>query len=67
MLRDAWADVADQPCSLDHVAASVVPISALTAWEGLIELAARKCGTALWFPFGPAPCSHAPIPPALKT
>jgi NADPH:quinone reductase-like Zn-dependent oxidoreductase len=33
------ADVAAKPRSVDHVAAAVVPISALTAWQGLIERA----------------------------
>jgi NADPH:quinone reductase-like Zn-dependent oxidoreductase len=33
-------DVAAKPRSLDHVAAAVTPISALTAWQGLIERAA---------------------------
>ncbi len=32
-------DVAAKPRSLDHVAAAVTPISALTAWQGLIERA----------------------------
>lgn len=33
------ADVAPKPTSIDHVTASVVPISALTAWQGLVERA----------------------------
>jgi NADPH:quinone reductase-like Zn-dependent oxidoreductase len=33
------ADVAGKPHSLDHVAAAVTPISALTAWQGLFERA----------------------------
>jgi NADPH:quinone reductase-like Zn-dependent oxidoreductase len=33
------ADVAPKPTSVDHVTASVVPISALTAWQGLVERA----------------------------
>ncbi len=40
------ADVAGKPRSLDHVAAAVTPMSALTAWQGLIEragLAPREC------------------------
>jgi len=32
-------DVAAKPRSLEHVAAAVTPISALTAWQGLIERA----------------------------
>jgi NADPH:quinone reductase-like Zn-dependent oxidoreductase len=32
-------DVAPKPASLDHVMASVVPISSLTAWQGLLERA----------------------------
>jgi NADPH:quinone reductase-like Zn-dependent oxidoreductase len=32
-------DVAAKPRSLDHVAAAVTPISALSAWQGLIERA----------------------------
>jgi len=31
------AEVARKPRSVDHVAAAVTPISALTAWQGLIE------------------------------
>jgi NADPH:quinone reductase-like Zn-dependent oxidoreductase len=33
------ADVAPKPRSIDHLAAAVTPISALTAWQGLIERA----------------------------
>jgi NADPH:quinone reductase-like Zn-dependent oxidoreductase len=33
------ADVAPKPTCVDHVASSVVPISALTAWQGLVERA----------------------------
>src|SRR4030095_13148422 len=32
-------DVAPQPKSVDYVTAAVVPISALTAWQGLVERA----------------------------
>jgi len=32
-------DVAPKPTSIDHVTAAVVPISALTAWQGLVERA----------------------------
>lgn len=38
------ADVAAKPRSLDHVAAAVTPISALTAWQGLIERAGLAAG-----------------------
>jgi NADPH:quinone reductase-like Zn-dependent oxidoreductase len=31
------AEVAENPRSVDHLAAAVTPISALTAWQGLIE------------------------------
>jgi NADPH:quinone reductase-like Zn-dependent oxidoreductase len=31
------ADFAPKPASIDHVAAAATPISALTAWQGLIE------------------------------
>jgi NADPH:quinone reductase-like Zn-dependent oxidoreductase len=34
--------VAPKPRTLDHAAASVAPISALTAWQGLVE----RCGIA---------------------
>ena len=33
------ADVAPKPKSIDHMTAAVVPISALTAWQGLVERA----------------------------
>jgi NADPH:quinone reductase-like Zn-dependent oxidoreductase len=33
------ADVAPKPTSIDHVTAAVVSISALTAWQGLVERA----------------------------
>ena len=33
------ADVASKPRSVDHVLAAITPISALTAWQGLIERA----------------------------
>jgi NADPH:quinone reductase-like Zn-dependent oxidoreductase len=33
------ADIARKPQSVDHVAAAATPISALTAWQGLIERA----------------------------
>jgi NADPH:quinone reductase-like Zn-dependent oxidoreductase len=33
------ADVAPKPTSIDHVTAAVAPISALTAWQGLVERA----------------------------
>jgi NADPH:quinone reductase-like Zn-dependent oxidoreductase len=38
------ADVAPKPRSVDHVRAAVVPISALTAWQGLIERAHLAAG-----------------------
>src|SRR5581483_3812277 len=37
-------DVAPKPTSIDHVTAAVVPISALTAWQGLVERAKLTCG-----------------------
>ena len=37
-------DIADKPRSIDHVQASVVPISALTAWQGLFERANLGAG-----------------------
>ena len=37
-------DVAAKPRSLDHTAAAVTPISALTAWQGLIERARLSTG-----------------------
>jgi len=38
------ADVARKPRLVDHAAASVTPISALTAWQGLIERAKLAAG-----------------------
>jgi NADPH:quinone reductase-like Zn-dependent oxidoreductase len=38
------ADVAFKPRSIDHVAAAVVPISALTAWQALIDRANLGAG-----------------------
>lgn len=38
------SDIADKPRSIDHVQASVVPISALTAWQGLFERANLSAG-----------------------
>jgi NADPH:quinone reductase-like Zn-dependent oxidoreductase len=38
------AEVARKPRSVDHVAAAVTPISALTAWQGLIERAGLAAG-----------------------
>src|SRR4029453_1590040 len=38
------ADVAPKPTSIDHVTAAVVPISALTAWQGLVERAGPPRG-----------------------
>jgi NADPH:quinone reductase-like Zn-dependent oxidoreductase len=37
-------DVAPKPRAVDHVAAAVTPISALTAWQGLIERAHLAAG-----------------------
>jgi len=37
-------EVAAKPRSVDHVGAAVVPISALTAWQGLIERARLAAG-----------------------
>jgi len=37
-------DVAPKPRSVDHVQAAVTPISALTAWQGLIERARLAAG-----------------------
>jgi len=37
-------DVAAKPRSLDHVAAAATPISALTAWQGLVERARLAAG-----------------------
>ncbi len=41
------ADVAPKPTSIDHVTAAVVPISALTAWQGLAERAKLTRGERL--------------------
>jgi NADPH:quinone reductase-like Zn-dependent oxidoreductase len=38
------SDVAPKPSSVDHVRAAVAPISALTAWQGLIERAHLDAG-----------------------
>ena len=38
------AEVAPKPRSVDHLAAAVTPISALTAWQGLIERAHLAAG-----------------------
>jgi NADPH:quinone reductase-like Zn-dependent oxidoreductase len=38
------ADVAPKPASIDHVTAAVVPISTLTAWQGLVERAKLSRG-----------------------
>ena len=38
------ADVAPKPRSVDHLAAAATPISALTAWQGLIERAHVAAG-----------------------
>src|SRR4051812_4644318 len=38
------ADVARKPASVDHAHAAVTPISALTAWQGLIERARITAG-----------------------
>src|SRR3954447_13976012 len=38
------ADIAPKPTSVDHVHAATTPISALTAWQGLIERAALAAG-----------------------
>src|SRR4051794_959262 len=37
-------DIAAKPRSVDHVAAASVPISALTAWQGLIERGGLSAG-----------------------
>jgi NADPH:quinone reductase-like Zn-dependent oxidoreductase len=37
-------EVAAKPRSLDHVAAAATPISALTAWQGLVERARLSAG-----------------------
>jgi NADPH:quinone reductase-like Zn-dependent oxidoreductase len=36
-------EVAAKPRSVDHLAAAVTPISALTAWQGLFERACSPC------------------------
>ncbi|MEP7074719.1 MAG: NADP-dependent oxidoreductase [Acidobacteriota bacterium] len=38
------ADIANKPASVDHVDAAATPISALTAWQGLIERAGLAAG-----------------------
>jgi NADPH:quinone reductase-like Zn-dependent oxidoreductase len=38
------ADLASKPLSLDHVHAAVVPISALTAWQGLFDRGGLSAG-----------------------
>src|SRR5262244_1478992 len=38
------ADIAHKPASVDHVHAAATPISALTAWQGLIERASLAAG-----------------------
>src|SRR3954464_4115954 len=38
------ADVARKPASVDHAHAAVTPISALTAWQGLIDRARLAAG-----------------------
>ena len=38
------ADIAHKPASVDHVHAAATPISALTAWQGLIERAGLAAG-----------------------
>jgi len=38
------AEIARKPTALDHVQASVVPISALTAWQGLFDRARLAAG-----------------------
>ena len=38
------AEIAPKPRSVDHLAAAVTPISALTAWQGLIERARLTAG-----------------------
>ena len=40
------ADFARKPSSVDHVHAAATPISALTAWQGLVERARSRCGPA---------------------
>src|SRR5206468_1022255 len=38
------ADIAHKPASVDHVHAAATPISALTAWQGLVERAGLAAG-----------------------
>ena len=38
------ADIAAKPTSIDHVQAAATPISALTAWQGLVERAGLEPG-----------------------
>jgi NADPH:quinone reductase-like Zn-dependent oxidoreductase len=38
------ADIAGKPASVDHVHAAATPISALTAWQGLVERAGLAAG-----------------------
>src|SRR5512135_3311532 len=38
------ADIAGKPTSIDHVQAAATPISALTAWQGLVERAGLAAG-----------------------
>lgn len=38
------ADIAGKPASVDHVHAAATPISALTAWQGLVERARLAAG-----------------------
>src|SRR5512143_53 len=42
--RARVGDIARKPAALDHVQASVVPISALTAWQGLFARARLAAG-----------------------
>ncbi|HSP97170.1 MAG TPA: NADP-dependent oxidoreductase [Candidatus Dormibacteraeota bacterium] len=42
--RARVSDIARKPAALDHVQASVVPISALTAWQGLFARARLAAG-----------------------
>jgi NADPH:quinone reductase-like Zn-dependent oxidoreductase len=38
------ADFARKPASIDHVHAAATPISALTAWQGLVDRAGLAAG-----------------------
>jgi NADPH:quinone reductase-like Zn-dependent oxidoreductase len=38
------ADIASKPAAVDHVHAAATPISALTAWQGLVERASLAAG-----------------------